>query len=159
MRPWIAWCRCTPRVSTSSGFRKPVSQPWSELAISGSSRVRKSSVSWWCRLQTVTKQNRGGALADVVREIPGPIGRLEALLEEPRKGTPRAAVVFAHPLPTEGGTMHTKMVFQGAKGLVRTGCAVLRFNFRGVGRSRGEFGGGLGEQEDFRAAVDFMAAR
>jgi alpha/beta superfamily hydrolase len=107
----------------------------------------------------VTKQNRGGALADVVREIPGPIGRLEALLEEPRKGTPRAAVVFAHPLPTEGGTMHTKMVFQGAKGLVRTGCAVLRFNFRGVGRSRGEFGGGLGEQEDFRAAVDFMAAR
>jgi uncharacterized protein len=86
------------------------------------------------------------------------MGPLEALLEEP-KDAPRAAVVFAHPLPTEGGTMHTKMCFQGAKGLVRTGCAVLRFNFRGVGRSPGTFDGGRGEQDDFRAGVDFMAAR
>jgi uncharacterized protein len=97
-------------------------------------------------------------LSNVVREIPGPSGPLEALLEEP-KGAPRAAVVFAHPLPTEGGTMHTKMVYQGAKGLVRAGCVVLRFNFRGVGRSPGEFDQGRGEQDDFRAAVDFMAAR
>ncbi len=98
-------------------------------------------------------------MADVVREIPGPTGALEALLEEPRDRAPRAAVVFAHPLPTEGGTMHTKMVFQGAKGLLRSGCAVLRFNFRGVGRSPGEFDSGRGEQLDVRAAVDFMAAR
>src|SRR5687767_3195462 len=55
--------------------------------------------------------------------------------------------------------MHTKMVYQGSKGLVRAGCAVLRFNFRGVGRSRGEFDQGRGEQDDFRAAVDFMADR
>jgi alpha/beta superfamily hydrolase len=87
------------------------------------------------------------------------MGTLEALLEEPRSAAPRAAVVFAHPLPTEGGTMHTKMVFQGSKGLLRTGCAVLRFNFRGVGRSDGEFDQGRGEQDDFRAAVDYMAAR
>ncbi len=97
-------------------------------------------------------------MSDVIREIPGPVGPLEALLEEP-KGKARAAVVFAHPLPTEGGTMHTKMVYQGAKGLVRAGCVVLRFNFRGVGRSRGEFDRGRGEQEDFRAGVDFMAGR
>jgi alpha/beta superfamily hydrolase len=97
-------------------------------------------------------------LSNVVREIPGPLGPLEVLLEEP-KGTPRAVVVFAHPLPTEGGTMHTKMVYQGAKGLVRAGCVVLRFNFRGVGRSPGEFDRGRGEQDDFRAAVDFMAGR
>jgi uncharacterized protein len=98
-------------------------------------------------------------LADVVREIPGPSGALEALLEEPTGRVPRAVVVFAHPLPTHGGTMHTKMVYQGAKGLVRAGCAVLRFNFRGVGRSPGEFDSGRGEQDDFRAAVDFVAAR
>ena len=55
--------------------------------------------------------------------------------------------------------MHTKMVYQGAKGLVRAGCAVLRFNFRGVGRSPGAFDGGRGEQDDFRAAVDFAASR
>ncbi len=97
-------------------------------------------------------------MSDVVREIPGPLGPLEALLEEPT-GIARAAVVFAHPLPTEGGTMHTKMVYQGAKGLVRAGCVVLRFNFRGVGRSPGEFDKGAGEQDDFRAAIDFMATR
>ena len=55
--------------------------------------------------------------------------------------------------------MHTKAVFQGTKGLVRIGCAVLRFNFRGVGKSEGAFDEGRGEREDFRAAVDFMAAR
>ena len=98
-------------------------------------------------------------MADLVREIPGPLGPLEALLEEPKGGAPRAAGVFAHPLPTAGGTMHTKMVFQGAKGLLRSGCAVLRFNFRGVGRSHGAFDRGRGEQDDFRAAVDFMAGR
>ena len=58
------------------------------------------------------------------------------LIEKP-SGEVRAAVVFAHPLPTHGGTMHTKVVFQGAKALARIGCAVLRFNFRGVGCSAG----------------------
>ncbi len=93
-----------------------------------------------------------------VHDLNGPAGNLEALLDEPTT-PPRAAVVFAHPLPTHGGTMHTKAVFQGSKGLVRAGCAVLRFNFRGVGRSAGTFDEGPGEAEDFRAALDYMAAR
>jgi len=54
--------------------------------------------------------------------------------------------------------MHTKAVYQGAKGLARIGCAVLRFNFRGVGRSEGTFDSGAGERQDFTAAIDFMAA-
>ena len=91
-------------------------------------------------------------------EFAGPAGRLEALIDEP-DGPSRAAVVFAHPLPTHGGTMHTKAVYQGAKGLVRIGCAVLRFNFRGVGGSAGTFDSGEGEMADYRAALDFMAAR
>lgn len=74
-------------------------------------------------------------------------------------GTPRAGVVFAHPLPTHGGTMHTKVVFQGAKALSRIGCAVLRFNFRGVGRSAGSWDEGRGEMADYKAALDFMAAQ
>ena len=97
-------------------------------------------------------------------ELTGPAGRLEGILDAPRPAegetfTPKAAVVFAHPLPTEGGTMHTKAVFQGTKGLVRIGCAVLRFNFRGVGKSEGAFDHGKGERGDFTAALDFMAAR
>ncbi len=95
-------------------------------------------------------------MADVVREIPGPVGPLEVLIDRPA-GPPRAAVVFAHPLPIEGGTMHTKVVFQSAKALARIGCVVLRFNFRGVGRSAGAWDEGRGELDDFRAALDYMA--
>ncbi len=105
-----------------------------------------------------------------VTDLVGPAGPLEALLDEPgsdqgqttagpASGSVRAAVVFAHPHPQYGGTMHTKAVYQGAKGLTRVGCAVLRFNFRGVGRSAGEFDQGEGEMQDFRAALDYMAAR
>ena len=110
----------------------------------------------------------------MLREIPGPAGPLEALLDEPADrrrvnpdglvesglaGTLRAAIVFAHPHPQYGGTMHTKVVYQSAKALARIGCAVLRFNFRGTGLSAGAFDQGLGEQADFSAAVDFMSAR
>src|SRR5258708_3409122 len=93
-----------------------------------------------------------------VHDLKGPAGRLEALIDGP-EGKPKAAVVFAHPLPTHGGTMHTKAVYQATKGLVRTGCVVLRFNFRGVGASEGSFTGGPGEKEDFKAALDYMSAR
>lgn len=92
--------------------------------------------------------------------LKGPAGALEALLDKPPGGrAPRAAAVFAHPLPIEGGTMHTKAVYQGAKGLARIGVAVLRFNFRGVGRSEGTWDEGRGESTDFVAALDYMAAR
>jgi uncharacterized protein len=97
-----------------------------------------------------------------LREIQGPAGRLEALLELPPPDAgrpPRAAVVFAHPLPTDGGTMHTKVVYRSAKALARIGCAVLRFNFRGVGLSEGAWDNAVGEMADFRAALDEMAGR
>ena len=94
-------------------------------------------------------------------DLTGPAGRLEALIEEPlsKDDAPRAAVVFGHPHPQFGGTMHTKAVYQGAKGLSRIGCAVLRFNFRGVGGSAGAFDQGEGEMADFRAALDYLAVR
>ena len=109
-----------------------------------------------------------------LREIAGPAGRLEAILDEPpnARGVSqegllhtgadvgiRAAVVFNHPHPQFGGTMHTKVVYQSAKALARTGCVVLRFNCRGIGRSEGAYGEGVGEMADFRAALDFMHER
>ena len=97
-------------------------------------------------------------MSETVREIAGAVGQLEALLDLPN-GTPSRAVVFAHPLPIKGGTMHTKVVFQAAKALTRIGCAVLRFNFRGVGRSSGTWDNGRGEMDDYRAAVDFLSGK
>ena len=98
-----------------------------------------------------------------ITDLKGPAGSLEAVLDLPAlrtaTGAPRAAVVFAHPHPQYGGTMHTKAVYQGTKGLARIGCAVLRFNFRGVGSSEGQFGNGDGEADDFRAALNYLAAR
>ncbi len=95
---------------------------------------------------------------EFLREISGPAGPLEALLDLPAD-EPRAAAVFAHPHPLHGGTMHTKAVYQASKAMARIGVAVLRFNFRGVGRSGGHHDAGPGEMEDFRAALDFMANR
>jgi alpha/beta superfamily hydrolase len=100
--------------------------------------------------------------APVVRSIAGPAGRLEVLLERPHAATgaaPRAAVVFAHPHPLHGGTMHTKGVYRATKALASIGCAVLRFNFRGVGHSEGSFDNGVGELDDMRAGLDFMTAQ
>jgi len=99
-----------------------------------------------------------------ITDLVGPAGFLEAILDGPDQDASgarrvKAAVVFAHPHPQFGGTMHTKVVYRGAKGLARIGCAVLRFNFRGVGRSEGAFDQGEGEKEDFKAALDYMAAR
>jgi alpha/beta superfamily hydrolase len=109
-----------------------------------------------------------------LREIDGPAGRLECLLDEPQPerlidaegllhagqpGGVRAAVVLGHPHTEYGGTMHTKAVYQAAKALSRLGCAVLRINFRGAGASAGTFTGGAGEREDFAAALDFMHGR
>ncbi len=95
-----------------------------------------------------------------LREIPGPAGRLEALLDEPSAGgDPRAAVVLAHPHPQYGGTLHTKAVYWAAKACTRIGCAVVRFNFRGAGSSAGAFTDGPGEMDDFRAGLAFMQER
>jgi alpha/beta superfamily hydrolase len=96
-----------------------------------------------------------------ITDLKGPAGRLEALLDTPADPSAkiRAVVVFAHPHPQFGGTMHTKAVYQGSKGLTRIGCAVLRFNFRGVGASEGTFDRGEGEKEDFAAVLDYMAAK
>jgi uncharacterized protein len=91
--------------------------------------------------------------------VPGPAGRLEALMEAPEEGEPGFAAVVCHPHPLHGGTMHNKVVFRLARGLRRAGAVVLRFNFRGVGASEGEHAHMVGEVEDARAALDWLRAR
>lgn len=91
--------------------------------------------------------------------LEGPAGKLEALLEEPEGPTPREACVVCHPHPLYGGTMHNKVVHRLARGLRRSGTVVLRFNFRGVGRSHGTYDQGVGEIEDARTALRWLRER
>jgi alpha/beta superfamily hydrolase len=91
--------------------------------------------------------------------VGGPAGRLEALLEEPEDEAPVEAALVCHPHPQFGGTMHNKVVYRLARGLRKAACVVLRFNYRGVNLSQGEFAEEIGETEDARAALDELHGR
>lgn len=91
-------------------------------------------------------------------DFDGPAGRLEGILMRP-SDDPVGAAVVCHAHPLHGGMMHYKVLFRVAKGLQAVGLAVLRFNFRGVGRSEGSFDEGRGEQDDALAALDEIERR
>src|SRR5579872_5083683 len=91
--------------------------------------------------------------------IPGPAGRLEALLEEPDDRAPKEAVLICHPHPKFGGTMHNKVVYRMARAMRRAGAVALRFNYRGVNMSEGTYDDGIGELEDARAAFELLRSR
>jgi uncharacterized protein len=88
--------------------------------------------------------------------IPASHGRLEAILKEPQ-GETKGVGLVCHPHPLGGGTMHNKVVFRAAAGLVEAGLVTLRFNFRGVGASTGEHNEVEGGREDIRNAINFLA--
>ncbi len=71
----------------------------------------------------------------------------------------RFAALVCHPHPLGGGTMHNKVVYHAMKVFSGLGLPVLRFNFRGVGLSEGEFDHGVGELDDARAALDWLDAQ
>lgn len=89
--------------------------------------------------------------------IPVSHGHLEAIYRPRRNDAERVAMVL-HPHPLHGGTMHNKVVFRAAKALGSIGYEVVRFNFRGVGKSTGSYDEGRGEIDDARAALDFLLA-
>jgi alpha/beta superfamily hydrolase len=88
----------------------------------------------------------------------GPAGRLEAQLWTSGTAQAPMAALICHPHPLYGGTMHNRVVFQAAKSFHRLGLPVLRFNFRGAGLSEGQHDRGLGELDDVRAALEYLAS-
>lgn len=97
--------------------------------------------------------------ADDTVQIPGPSGGLEALASCP-DGPPTAAVaVICHPHPLHGGTMQNKVVHYLARTLSELGLRTVRFNFRGVGASAGDYAHGSGEQRDLRAVLNWVRER
>ena len=93
--------------------------------------------------------------------LPSPSGVLEAvlMLPVPEPSNYEAAAVVCHPHPLYGGSMNGKVVVTAAHAILEMGIPSLRFNFRGVGRSSGKYDRGIGEQDDVRAAVNYMAGK
>lgn len=89
--------------------------------------------------------------------IPASHGRLEAILKEPAS-EPRGVALVCHPHPLGQGTMHNKVVYRAAAGLLEAGLVTLRFNFRSVGNSTGTHDDGDGERQDVKDALDYLTA-
>ena len=90
--------------------------------------------------------------------LQGPAGALEVAVDPPEADAtplPLTAIV-CHPLSTEGGSLHNKVVTMAARALRELGITTVRFNFRGVGASEGEFDNGIGELDDLRAVVAWV---
>lgn len=89
--------------------------------------------------------------------LPGPAGAIELACALPAVALARAGVaVICHPHPLQGGTMHNKVVTIVERGLLELGLAVVRFNFRGVGKSEGVHADGIGETEDVLAIAAWL---
>jgi alpha/beta superfamily hydrolase len=90
-------------------------------------------------------------------QLDGPVGKLEALLEAPQETDVVGCAVVCHPHPLHGGTMQNKVAHTLARSFIKQDFMALRFNFRGVNESDGEFDEGRGELQDVFAAMDFLA--
>jgi alpha/beta superfamily hydrolase len=88
-------------------------------------------------------------------QIPASHGELEAILKEPT-GVAKGAAVVCHPHPLGQGTMHNKVVYRAAAGLVEAGLITIRFNFRSVGASTGAHDDGIGERQDVKDVLDYL---
>ncbi len=85
----------------------------------------------------------------------GPAGRIEG--QYAKSSNPKAPIALVlHPHPLYGGTMNNKVVYNVYKTLFENDFTVLRINFRGVGRSMGEFDDGVGEMTDAATALDWL---
>ncbi|MFC3050958.1 alpha/beta hydrolase [Kordiimonas pumila] len=85
----------------------------------------------------------------------GPAGRLEGRYQPGKTDTSPVALIL-HPHPQYGGTMDNKVTYYLYHAFAHRGFATLRINFRGVGRSQGEYDAGIGELSDAASALDWL---
>ncbi|GAA4856542.1 alpha/beta hydrolase [Luteimonas vadosa] len=104
---------------------------------------------------------RDTAAAATPQTLPGPVGALEYAIDAPDPEVPARPLVaiVCHPLPTEGGSMHNKVVTMTARALRELGATTVRFNFRGTGASEGSFDDGNGEVDDLKAVAAWTRDR
>ena len=88
--------------------------------------------------------------------IQGPVGQLEVMITSPKKIERSMTGIICHPHPLHGGTINNKVVTTLAKALDELGLKAVRFNFRGVGKSRGRYDNGVGETEDLKSVLRWV---
>ena len=113
------------------------------------------------RMQILTSPDTPFPDSNATLTLPGPAGGLEVAIEipDPAGEIRPLVIVVCHPLPTEGGTMHNKVVTMVARSLRELGATAVRFNFRGTGASEGSFDNGEGELDDLRAVFAWVRAQ
>jgi uncharacterized protein len=107
----------------------------------------------------LARPHRGGTKVKSMAELifPGPAGRVESRYHEPvKEGAPIALILHGH--PKAGGSMQDRVSVLMFKIFTEYGFAVMRFNFRGIGRSQGVFDNGMGELSDAASALDYLQA-
>lgn len=87
--------------------------------------------------------------------IPGPRGKLEAIIGEPEQSSRKLLGIICHPHPLHEGTMNNKVVTTVGRVFERLDIVPLKFNFRGVGKSEGEYGNVVGELDDLRSVLEW----
>jgi hypothetical protein len=92
------------------------------------------------------------------RLVPGPAGLIECALDLPGEAAPQGLALICHPNPTQGGTLDNKVVQTLARAFVHLGWRAVRFNFRGIGKSEGQWDEGRGEIDDALAVLDAVRA-
>ncbi|WP_267257144.1 alpha/beta hydrolase [Coxiella endosymbiont of Ornithodoros maritimus] len=88
--------------------------------------------------------------------IQGPVGQLEVTITRPKGIEKSMTGIICHPHPLRGGTINNKVVTTLAKALDKLGLKTVCFNFRGVGKSQGEYDNGVGEAEDLKSVLRWV---
>jgi alpha/beta superfamily hydrolase len=88
--------------------------------------------------------------------ITGPAGNIELIIEAPRAKALPILLLMCHPHPLYDGSMHNKVVTTTCRAMQELGMSTCRFNFRGVGKSEGEYAKGHGEQADALAVAQWL---
>lgn len=90
-------------------------------------------------------------------QLSGAVGELEAVIDKPSEAVNQSCIaVCCHPHPQHGGAMGNKVIYTASRALAGLGIISVRFNFRGVGKSQGEYADGIGEQDDLKAVVNWV---
>ncbi len=108
------------------------------------------------RMNTIAPSTVPASFPDAAASfmLDGPVGKLETTSDAAEPASARRGVaVICHPLTTEGGTMHNKVVTMVERALRESGLDTVRFNFRQAGQSQGDYDKGDGEREDLAAVV------